>query len=177
MLDDMMLQQRSDEIEDKHDLMMDVNVLMVDHDDSDIDVVEIEHVQLITDHDDVEVIHCIEKQVMVDIENHGTLLGIDEIEDAHFMETDEIDEHLRTVTMHIIEQIDDGLYGETEVEDEMQHVQLNVEIMVDELGDVDDVLYMVTDEIDENLLNDIIVIGDVKVYDEMSDDDNTDLCL
>ena len=175
-LDEKMLLQRSDEIEDKHDLMIDVNVLTVEDEDSDTDVVETVDVQLTIDHDEIEVTHCIEKLEIDDIENHGTQQVIEEMHDVHSTETEVLDDALRILIMLITDVLDDGLYGETDDMVDLQHEQLNVEIMVDELDETDDVLYMVIDEIDENLLNDITVIGDVKVYDEMFDDDNTDLC-
>lgn len=174
--------QINDEIDDKVDLMIDVNVLTVDHDDSDIDVVEMVDVHLTTEDDDAEVTVCIELVVNDDSERIGMHDDTHEIEDALIIETDELEVVHNRMIMPDNDDADDGLYGEIEVNEETLHEYLIVMIIDEVLDETEVVLYMVIDEIDESQLDDIIIIVvheweldiDVNEYEVLLDDDNID---
>ncbi len=182
LLDDMMLLQKNDEMDEDDDLMIDVNVLVVDHEDSDTDVVEIDDNLLTTENDETEVTLCIELLVNDDSERIGMHDDTHDVEDVLIIETDEHEVVHNRMIMLDNDDYDDGLYGEIEVNEETLHEYLIVMIIDEVLDETEVALCMVIDEIDESQLDDIIIIVvhewepdiDVNEYDDQFDDDNID---
>lgn len=158
LLDDMMLLQKNDEMDEDDDLMIDVNVLVVDHEDSDTDVVEIDDNLLTTENDETEVTLCIELLVNDDSERIGMHDDTHDVEDVLIIETDEHEVVHNRMIMLDNDDYDDGLYGEIEVNEETLHEYLIVMIIDEVLDETEVALCMVIDEIDESQLDDIIII-------------------